>query len=82
MPFGTWTLVVARKHVLDEGHSGSPHVKGQFWRQNGAGPGRARWSIYSKWLSGGQHRYGADAYPTRDGKQVPTKVRWCSAARE
>jgi len=30
-------------------------------RVKGARPVRDRWSIYSKWLSRGQHRYGAAA---------------------
>ena len=42
--------------------SRSPHVKRQFWGGKGAGPGHARRSTYSKWLSRGQHWHGADAH--------------------
>jgi len=38
-----------------------PTREGKFWGRKGAAPGRARWSIYSKGLSRGQHQYGADA---------------------
>ena len=54
MPFWVCTRVRPRNHTLDED-------PGQFSGQKRARPGHDRWSIYSKRLSRGQHRYGADA---------------------
>jgi len=54
MPFEMWTRVGPRNQIID-GVMQIPTL-----RANGAGPGHVRRSTYSKRLSRGQHRYGAD----------------------
>jgi len=51
--------VVPRNYVLDEVQI--PTSQGAILGSKGTGPGHVRQSIYSKPLSRGQHRYGADA---------------------
>jgi len=63
MPFGIWTGMGSRNHVLNGGPD--PHSRiGNFEGEKGAGPGHARTCpavTYSKRLSMGQQRYGVDA---------------------
>jgi len=58
--------------------SRSPHMKGNFEGKNGPAqnmPGHVWWLIYSKWLSRGQKRYGADSnWSVLDG--VPIGATW------
>jgi len=64
MPFGMWTRVGPRNHVLD----GSPGLRtrrgnfeGEKWPAEDT-PGHVPRSIYSKRLKRGQHQYSMDAY--------------------
>ena len=53
------SVIGIRNHVLDGVQT--PHVTGQFWGQKGAGLWHVRQSIYSRWVTRGQNRYGAYA---------------------
>jgi len=59
MPFGIWTRVCSRNHVLDEVHISA--CDGAILRAKRADSGHMQRSIYSKRLSRGQNRCGAGA---------------------
>jgi len=72
MPFGMWTRVSPRNHVLDGVQI--PTREGVILRRKGAGPGHAQTSPevdILKAIRMGQHRYGADVdWSVLDGMHI------------